>query len=140
MPLIELTAPAGALTEAMADDLAERLTTTLIHWRGVPDSPRSRENAWVHLIAARQWVGGERRCDSRYVLRASIVDGGMDDAAKAGFVADVTDHVREVDPAAAEVWVLIDEVRDGNWGAGGEVTRLATSQAILGGPPVQPGQ
>ena len=131
--MIELTAPAGALTEAMADDLAERLTTALIRWRGVPDSPRSRENAWLNLVAARQWVGGERRCDSRYVVRASIVDGGMDETAKAGFVAEVTEHVREVDPAAPDVWVLIDEVRDGNWGADGEITRLAASQTILTG-------
>ena len=130
--MIELTAPAGALTEEMADDLAQRLTGALIRWRGVPDSDRSRENAWLNLVAARQWVGGERRCDARYVVRASIVDGGMDEGAKAGFVSEVTEHVREVDPAATDVWVLIDEVRDGNWGAGGAITRLADSQAILG--------
>lgn len=61
-------------------------------------------------------------------MRASIVDGGMDDEAKRGFVAEVTAHVREVDALAGEVWVLIDEVRDRNWGAGGEITRLAASQ------------
>jgi phenylpyruvate tautomerase PptA (4-oxalocrotonate tautomerase family) len=133
MPMIELTAPAGALTEAMADDLAERLTGALIRWRGVPDSPRSRANAWFNLLAARQWIGGQRTCMPHYVVRASIVDGGMDVAAKAGFVEEVTRHVREVDLLAEEVWVLIDEVRDGNWGAGGEITRLAASQAILGG-------
>lgn len=131
--MIELQAPPGALTEEMADDLAERLTGALIRWRGVPDSPRSRANAWFNLLAARQWIGGERTCTSHYVVRASIVDGGMDDEAKAGFVDEATRHVREVDQLTGEVWVLIDEVRDGNWGAGGEITRLAASQAILGG-------
>ena len=131
--MIELTAPGGALTESMADDLAERLTGALIRWRGVPDSPRSRSNAWFNLLAARQWVGGERTSAPRYVVRASVVDGGMDDEAKAGFVDEVTRHVHEVDRTAGEVWVLIDEVRDGNWGAGGAITRLSDSQAILGG-------
>ena len=131
--MIELTTPPGALTDAMADDLAERLTGALLRWRGVPDTPRSRANAWFNLLTARQWVGGARTCTPHYVVRASIVDGGMDDAAKAGFVDEVTRHVREVDGLADDVWVLIDEVRDGNWGSRGEITRLAASQAILGG-------
>ena len=131
--MIELTAPTGALSEDMADDLAERLTAALLRWRGVPDSPRSRDNAWFNLVAARQWIGGERTCTPRYVVRASIVDGGMDDEAKAGFVDEVTRHVREVDASTENVWVLIDEVRDGNWGADGEITRLGASQAILTG-------
>jgi phenylpyruvate tautomerase PptA (4-oxalocrotonate tautomerase family) len=133
MPMIELTAPPGALTEDMADDLADRLVGALLRWRGVPDTDRSRANAWLNLVCARQWIGGARTCSPHYVVRASIVDGGMDGGAKAGFVAEVTRHVREVDALAENVWVLIDEVRDGNWGAGGEITRLAASQAILSG-------
>ncbi len=131
--MIELTAPVGALSEDMADDLAARLTGALLRWRGVPDTPRARANAWMHMVPARQWIGGERTCAPHYVVRASIVDGGMDDEAKAGFVGEVTRHVRDVDAGAVNVWVLIDEVRDGNWGADGEITRLAASQAILTG-------
>ena len=131
--MIELTAPAGALTEAMADELAERLTGALLRWRGVPDTERARANAWLNLVAARQWIGGARTCSAHYVVRASIVEGGMDGEAKAGFVEEATRHVHEVDELARNVWVLIDEVRDGNWGAGGEITRLGASQAILTG-------
>lgn len=58
----------------------------------------------------------------------------MSDDHKAGLVGDATRLIRDV-TAEAQVWILIEEVADGKWGAGGTITRLADAQSILGGPP-----
>lgn len=120
MPLIELMAP-PALTGD--DDLRERLVTTLLRHRGVPDTPTARGNVWVVPTA---FDDGDR-----VVVRSSIVAGGMDDDAKAAYVAEATGLVRAALPGA-RVWVLVIDVADGSWGADGRVTRLADAQRTLG--------
>jgi phenylpyruvate tautomerase PptA (4-oxalocrotonate tautomerase family) len=45
--------------------------------------------------------------------------------------ASVVRHTDLGEAEADRVWVLVEEVPDGSWGAGGRVVRLADSQAIL---------
>lgn len=122
MPLIELMAPA-----AVTDDhaLRERLITTLLRHRGVPDTPAARDNVWVVTTTV---------AEPRVIVRCSVVAGGMDDDAKAALVAEATDAVRDILPEA-RVWVLAVDVADGSWGAEGVVTRLADAQRTLGADP-----
>ena len=46
MPLFDLTLPAGALPRSALTTLIEGLTTTALHWEGIPDTPASRAMAW----------------------------------------------------------------------------------------------
>ena len=47
MPMIDVTLPEGALSAETRDALADRLTTTLLHWEGAGDYPVARQIAWV---------------------------------------------------------------------------------------------
>jgi hypothetical protein len=49
MPLFDLTLPAGALPRSALTTLIEGLTTTALHWEGIPDTPASRAMAWVFV-------------------------------------------------------------------------------------------
>ncbi len=49
MPLFDLTLPAGALPRSALTALIEGLTTTALHWEGIPDTPASRAMAWVFV-------------------------------------------------------------------------------------------
>jgi phenylpyruvate tautomerase PptA (4-oxalocrotonate tautomerase family) len=138
MPMIELDLPADAIPAAALPGLADALTASLLRRRGVPDTPASRANVWtfVRTYGAEQlFVGGAGADRPVLCARVSIVEGGMGDADKEGLVAEFTQQLlgacgeRLAEPE--RVWVLVAEVPDGNWGAGGEVTRLQDAQRIL---------
>ena len=131
MPMIDLKPSVGALGDDALPALVDALTTVLLRHRGVPDTASSRQKIWVLVHRTEVFVAAQAPGDPHVVVEASIVQGGMDDDAKAGFVDDVTDAVRTASPDA-RVWVLVHEVPDGAWGADGRVTRLADAQAILG--------
>ena len=135
MPMIDLKAPAGSIPEQALPALADALTAALLEHREVPDTEASRANVWLFLAEAPSFVGGAPGDPAapRVVATFTIVEGGMTDAHKAGLVADATRAIRAAAPEA-HVWVLVQEIPDGGWGADGVVTRLADAQAILGAP------
>ncbi len=134
MPMIDLKAPRGALPAEALPDLVERLTAALLEHREVPDTPASRANVWLFVHEAATYVGGVQPADPpRIVATFTVVEGGMTDEHRAGLVADATAAIHAA-VVGARVWVLVQEIRDGGWGADGVVTRLADAQAILGAP------
>jgi phenylpyruvate tautomerase PptA (4-oxalocrotonate tautomerase family) len=135
MPLIDLELPADAVPTDV-EGLVDELTAALLRARGVPDTPASREQVWAYVRPARLFVGGAPAVEPRYVVRVAVVEGGVTERARAEMVeemtASVVRHAGLGEDAADRVWVLLEEVPDGFWGAGGQVVRLADSQAILG--------
>jgi len=135
MPLIDLQLPDDAVPPDTGG-LVDELTAALLRARGVPDTPASREQVWAHVRPAPLFVGGAPAADGRYVVRVAVVQGGVTEGAREEMVAEMTASVlRHADlgeDLADRVWVLLEEVPDGFWGAGGRLVRLADSQAILG--------
>ena len=131
MPMIDLRSSPGAVAPERFDALAEALTASLLAHREVPDTPQSRRNVWLFSHEAPTRVGGRQAEEPHVVVTFTIVAGGMSDDHRAALVADATRAVRAAAPGA-RVWVLVDEVPDGRWGAEGRITRLADAQAILG--------
>jgi phenylpyruvate tautomerase PptA (4-oxalocrotonate tautomerase family) len=136
MPMIDLTVPAGALEPSARDALMHTLTKALLRWEGAPDNANANAISWGFVDerpAERLYQGGEPHGDAapRYRLVVTIPDGVLDDERKGGLVQEMTRHVLETegadpaDPAAlARVWVIVNEVKDGNWGGAGQVFRL----------------
>ena len=134
MPLIDLELPAGAVPPD-AGALADELTAALLRARGAPDTAASRAEVWTFLRPGRLFVGGAPAGGPRYVVRVAVVAGGVTDAARELMVqemtASVVRHAGLRPEDAGHVWVLLEEVADGSWGAGGRIVRLADSEAIL---------
>jgi phenylpyruvate tautomerase PptA (4-oxalocrotonate tautomerase family) len=133
VPMIDVTLPEGALSAEARDALAERLTTTLLHWEGAGDYPFARQITVVYFDerpAETIYVAGEQAGEPRYRVLVTIPAGAIkEDERKAGLVDSLTREILEAegtsgDAAAFRVWVFIHEVPDGHWAGGGRIFRL----------------
>ncbi len=144
MPIMDVRYPAGRLDAAGRQALAERLTAVMIQMEGGANTEGGRAFATVLLteVPAGFWfVGG--RADGTHVspsgaflVHVSIPEGYMDQAHKSGVQADVTAAILAAIGAAPEdghsIQVLLDEVTEGNWAAGGKTISLASIADTVG--------
>jgi phenylpyruvate tautomerase PptA (4-oxalocrotonate tautomerase family) len=130
MPKLDITIPAGVLSDEARRELPETLGATLLHWEGAPDTEFFRSITWAHLneLPAEAIRTPDGEADPHVVVDVTVPQGALSDRRKAGLVdqatADVLGAVGWDDEAALRVWVLIHEVPEGNWGAGKQVIRF----------------
>lgn len=131
MPCLDVTYPAGAIDESTRSELAEKLTTTFMHWEGAPDTDFFRQQCWVYFNELPEGTVNRAGVPTEvpvYRVNATVPAGAMSDRRKAGLVKDVTELLLEADGGDHDplrVWVLIGEVPNGNWGAAGQVIDFA---------------
>jgi phenylpyruvate tautomerase PptA (4-oxalocrotonate tautomerase family) len=138
--MLDLYIPGGALSSDREQELVAKLTDVLLRWEGAdPDNAVARSIAWVWVHRpALVFAGGERSELPRYKVIATVPEGQLDDARRAGLVREVTESVLDAEAGAHprdayRVWVFTHEVPDGSWGGGGQVFRLADiAGAVLG--------
>jgi phenylpyruvate tautomerase PptA (4-oxalocrotonate tautomerase family) len=131
MPRLELTFPEGALTDDIKAELPARMAETMLEWEGAPDAPFFRAISWTHLhelpAGAMHTADGQAQ-DSQFIVDVTVPEGALSDRRRAGLVKDltalITDAAGLADEDAIRVWVIVNEVPDGNWGAGGEIIRF----------------
>jgi phenylpyruvate tautomerase PptA (4-oxalocrotonate tautomerase family) len=135
MPMIRLTAPAGALTAAGRTTVQHDLADVLLHWEGAPDTAFFRAQAWSYLVELPAGVQVTAEDDApRFLVDVTVPHGALSERRKAGLVEDATKTVLSAAGLAPDdaprVWVLIHEQPDGTWGAGGCVIRYADLVAL----------
>jgi phenylpyruvate tautomerase PptA (4-oxalocrotonate tautomerase family) len=138
--MLDLFVPDGALAQDREQQLVAVLTDVLLRWEGAdPSNPVARSIAWVWVHRpALVFAGGEHSAEPRYKVVATVPEGQLDHARRAGLVREVTEAVLDAEDGAHprdpyRVWVFTDEVPDGSWGGGGQVFRLADiAGAVLG--------
>jgi phenylpyruvate tautomerase PptA (4-oxalocrotonate tautomerase family) len=134
MPMVDLTLPAGALDEEHRSTLVEQLTDLIIKWEEGTEVPGYGYAAWtyVHEAQAVAIAGKVRPAEKAPLYRVviSVPKGSLNEERKAGLVADVTEAIMDVEPRALwkrdphRVWCIVNDVPDGDWGAGGRILRL----------------
>jgi phenylpyruvate tautomerase PptA (4-oxalocrotonate tautomerase family) len=135
MPMIQLTAPAGALTTATRQDLQKTLAATLLKWEGAPDTAFFRAQAWSRVDEVSTGAFSALEDDApRFRVDVTVPEGGLSQRRKEGLVKDVTaivlDHAGLTEADALRVWVLIHEQPEGTWGAGGNIVRFKEIVAL----------
>jgi phenylpyruvate tautomerase PptA (4-oxalocrotonate tautomerase family) len=132
MPLLDAYIPQGALTPEAEEALLTRLTDVLLENEGAdPSNPRARSVAWVVLHRPEAvFVAGERADLPRYRVVVSVPQGQVGPRRKEAMVAAVTEAVLGAEPDDRErdpmrVWVFINDVPEGSWGADGRIMGLA---------------
>jgi phenylpyruvate tautomerase PptA (4-oxalocrotonate tautomerase family) len=133
VPLIDLTMPAGALDAETRAGLVDRLGETLLRWEGAPLTEFFKSIMWVHvheLPADAVNAAGRPVAEPHFRIDVTVPEGALSQRRKEGAVKELTEAVTEaagIDPGDAlrRVWILVREVPEGNWGAGGEVVRFA---------------
>lgn len=138
MPLIDVTYPQGALTDAARDALVEALTVAVMNAEDLPDAPFFRGVTWAcahEQPSGTYYAGGQPIDRPLFRVEARVLAGAVTADRKQTLVEAATLAVIEHSELGADdaprVMVVLDEVTDGNWGAaGGIVTAEALAGAI----------
>ncbi|HTX32576.1 MAG TPA: tautomerase family protein [Solirubrobacteraceae bacterium] len=146
MPLIDLTYPAGTFSPPDRTALVDELTTVLLRAERAPDTEFFRSIAWVHvheLPDGTVYAAGRPVSEPTFRVQVTIPEGALSDRRKQELVGEATRVLSEAAGLAEadglRVWVLIREVPDGNWGAGGQVVRFADLVRYASAEREQPG-
>jgi phenylpyruvate tautomerase PptA (4-oxalocrotonate tautomerase family) len=136
MPLLDVTIPEGALTSEAEHDLLRKLMNLLLEHEGAdPTRPAVQAMAWTFLHRpAVTLVGGIVPTEPRYWIGVTVPDGMLSQRRRDRLVENLTAAALDAQPPdrprnANHVWVVINTVPDGSWGAGGQTVRLADIQA-----------
>jgi phenylpyruvate tautomerase PptA (4-oxalocrotonate tautomerase family) len=140
MPMIELIVPEGAVPEDEKTPLMNDLTGILLRAERAPDTDITRAISWGYLYerpAARVFQGGQPVSaeEPTFRLKVTVPEGALNDKGKAELVAAAHERILQVagEDAALRVWVMIDEVTDGNWGGAGRIFRYQDIVALATG-------
>jgi phenylpyruvate tautomerase PptA (4-oxalocrotonate tautomerase family) len=144
MPMIDLTMPAGALSDEALDSLSDTLMRALLRAEQVSEDVATKELlSWffVREIPPRRMYGGAQPVNGRPLFRidVSVPEDVLDTERKDRFVAEATDLIlaaagldRDDAGNKARVWVIFREVPDGSWGGGGRILSLRQIARIVG--------
>ncbi|MFG3268134.1 tautomerase family protein [Streptomyces bobili] len=135
MPMIRLTAPAGALTEQGRQSIQRDLAAVLLRWEGAPDTAFFRAQAWSYLTELPTGAQTTAEDDApRFLVEVTVPHGALSERRKTGLVEEATKTVLAAaglgPDEALRVWVLVHEQPEGTWGAGGSVVRYADLVAL----------
>jgi phenylpyruvate tautomerase PptA (4-oxalocrotonate tautomerase family) len=146
MPLIDLYCPADTFTPDERTALVDELTTVLLRAERAPDTEFFRSIAWVfvhELPAGAVLAAGRPVVEPVFRVEVKIPMGALSDRRKQELVAEATRVVSEAaglgDADGLRVWVLINEVPDGNWGAAGAVVQFEQLRQMAAAEREQPG-
>lgn len=122
MPSISLTTPVDAIPAGARSALLQGLGDALRRAERVPDNEFFQANTWAWLTEAQLHAGGG---GPRFLVNAQVPAGGLNAKTKAELVSAATDLIADAaglsDEQRGSIWVLVNEIPDGNWGAGGAV-------------------
>ena len=137
MPIFEVTYPEGALSPEARSRLVEDLTTALLRAERAPDTEFFRSVTWSYVHELPQGSvlsAGRPVAEPTFKIDVTTPEGALSDRRREELVAEATRIVREVaglgDEDALRVWVLMHEVAEGRWGAGGQVIHFEQLRAI----------
>jgi phenylpyruvate tautomerase PptA (4-oxalocrotonate tautomerase family) len=136
VPKLDLTYPAGALSEEARQELPAQLAAAIMEAEGAPNTEFFRSITWTHvheLPADAVFTPDGQAELSQFVVDATVPAGALSERRKGLFVENASRLVREAaglsEADGVRVWVLIHEVPEGNWGAAGQVVRFEQLRA-----------
>jgi phenylpyruvate tautomerase PptA (4-oxalocrotonate tautomerase family) len=145
MPIMNVCYSAADLNETSKAALARKLTDVMIRMEGGADTKGGRAFAWVlfnELSQGDWWAGGESgngyvSPPGRFLVHVSIPEGYMNAEHKSEVHAWVTEAILAATGASGQdagnsVQVILDEVPEGNWAAGGRTISLASIAESVG--------
>lgn len=136
--MLDVYIPEDALPTGVEKQLLIQLAEILIKHEGAdPTDPvaRSLAKVWLHRPAA-MLHAGEKPAAPHYKVIASVPQGQLDEERAASVVADITTAILAAedgryDQDPLRIWVIGNEIPDGNWGAGGRIVRLADIAGLI---------
>lgn len=145
MPYIRVTHQTGAITAQQRADLAEDLTHALLIAEAGADTPDGRSLAYVffeEISPSSHWfVGGKPDANApaggRFLIDVVLPEGAAPQDARIALHAAINDSIARIIgvdgtfPNRASDWVVIREIANGSWGAGGKTLRVQDIAGIV---------
>jgi phenylpyruvate tautomerase PptA (4-oxalocrotonate tautomerase family) len=145
MPVVRVTYPRGALTPAHKRQLATSLTDIVLDAEVDTITEAGKMVTVIHFLeaAAEDWsVAGEMRSAAstrpdHFIVDVVVLEGLLEGPRRSDVHRRVTDAFRQAFGEGADpmlplrVWVLVHDVSEGSWGAGGQtVSALDVARVI----------
>jgi phenylpyruvate tautomerase PptA (4-oxalocrotonate tautomerase family) len=131
MPLIDLSYPAGTFTPEARTALADELTTVLLRAERAPETEFFRNITWVYVHEMPEGallVAGRPVAEPTFRVQVTVPHGALSERRRHELVSEATRTVSEAaglrEADGLRVWVIINEVPEGNWGAAGNVVQF----------------
>lgn len=139
MPVIDVTYPAGSLSQEAQEAIAFQLTDILMEIEGTKGIAAIAAGTWLllHESAPNTLAVGGKFALGRYRVEVATPEGTLSMAQKAELIRRVTDTVLEIEGTTpdtaqrARVYCLISEIPDGGWGFLGQAITKEYSAARL---------
>jgi phenylpyruvate tautomerase PptA (4-oxalocrotonate tautomerase family) len=131
LPKLDLTFSAGALSADAKQELPAQLAQAMLRWEGAPDTEFFRSISWTHVHelpdGAAHTANGEAT-DSQFVVEVTVPQGALSERRRGGLVDEFTKLVAAAaglgDEETFRVWVIVNEVTEGHWGAAGQIVHF----------------
>ncbi len=133
MPLIIAHIPESVFSETQKQQFAQTATNTLLKIEGMEQNPKAQNLSWVQIVEFAKtdfYMAGHQVDKPHYRLDVKVFQGTMTADKKEQLTHELTELVLNMEGTdhnllnAARVWVMIEEVPDGNWGGAGRIYRI----------------
>lgn len=128
MPLIDLTLPQGSIPHDERAKLGDELTGIVLRAERAPDTDFFRSVTWAFVHDLPEDSITARGADSVFRVVFTVPQGALSERRKQELVSEATKAISAAAGLGEEdglrVFVLINEVPDGNWGAAGNVVHF----------------
>jgi phenylpyruvate tautomerase PptA (4-oxalocrotonate tautomerase family) len=142
MPWINLTARRGSLTTAKRHALMSDLTSALMFWEKIPDTPEARKmmKGWYYEVAEdADYNGGSPEHEKPfYFIEVRMPANRLTTLDREGIIRDFTKLVTFAEGSSdlssenmRRVWVTIVDIERENWGIAGHTDWLRSYTSAL---------
>lgn len=138
MPLIQVTAPHGALNRNDQDALVSRISDAVLKAERAPITDAGAQAlAWAtyqELPTDAVYVGGQVLGQPPLRINVTTPQGALDSVTRAELAQDVAAIVDEfigVFEGRLNHWIMLHEVAEGSWGGAGQIFPLAGIQTAM---------
>ena len=138
MPLIEISAPVGALPKSEQDSMIARISDAVLRSETAnPADPAAQSLVWAYyheLTEGGAYVGGEALEKPPMTIAVTTPAGALTPERRGVLVAEIASIVDEsvgVFSDRLNHWTMLYELAEGSWGAGGQIAPLAGIQAAM---------
>ncbi len=138
MPLIQVTAPQGALSKQDQDALISRLSDAVLRSEGAsPGDPAAQALVWGFYHETPKgscYVGGKTLDNAPLRIAVTTPQGALTAGARKALVKDIGEIVDDLVGSfegRLNHWAMLYELDEGSWAGAGQIFRLADIQAAM---------
>lgn len=138
MPLIQVTAPQGAVAKAQQNGFMARLSDAVLKAERAPtEDAGAQALTWAHYLEQPEgtsYVGGRPIENPPLRIAVTTPQGALTAATRGELVAEIASIVDETVgtfEGRLNHWAMLYEVDEGSWAGGGQVFPLAGIQAAM---------